>query len=56
MVSRVSSSFLVQLDNDSDDCVSEDYDFDPFFQETYSKPNRELEHPQEPLVDAEGNV
>lgn len=50
MASRVSSSFKVQLDDyeDSDDCISEDYDFDPFFQEPYNKPNREPEQPQEP--------
>ena len=56
MTSRVSSSFRVGLEEDSDDCVSEDYDFDPFFQEPYNKPYRDAEHPQEPLVDAEGNV
>ena len=43
MTSRISTSFRVLIeDSNIDDCCSEDYDFDPFFQDvtTYDS----LEH------------
>ena len=34
MTSRISASFRVLIDDSNfDDCCSEDYDFDPFFQD-----------------------